>query len=75
MLRRNETHTVSQEAQNQFVLNHLPIDGSKVSMVVADGGVELVNGRDFIVQGSNVNYTLQDTNFSVGEEVVFKYFY
>jgi len=72
---KTERHIVSQDNQVLFVLENMPIYENKVEMVVADGGVELVNGRDYIVQGRNVNYTSQYPSFEVGESVVFKYFY
>ena len=74
-MRINETYVVAQNSQVEFQLSHTPIEEQKVSMVVADGGVELVNGRDFVVQGKNVHYIATNVFFNLGESVVFKYFY
>ena len=68
-----EVHTTEITEQTIFTLNHTPIDPSTVSMIVVNGN-EIINGQDFIVDGSNVTYLIEDPKLEIGEKIIFKYF-
>jgi len=70
-----EPKTVISNGQTVFTLDFVPIYPQYTSMIIADGGVELVYGRDFSVSGNVVTYLMGVPELSSGEVVLFKYYY